>query len=49
MARAGCRYALEANSHENWLEQHRYLNIDDLREHKKEVLRGRADPTCRSL
>src|SRR5215472_14628926 len=22
-------------THENWLEQHRYLNMDDLREHKK--------------
>jgi hypothetical protein len=24
---------------ENWLEAHRYLNIDDLLEHKKEALR----------
>jgi hypothetical protein len=23
---------------ENWLEAHRYLNVDDLREHKKEEL-----------
>jgi putative transposase len=27
-----------AEIHENWLEQHRYLNMDDLREHKKEAL-----------
>jgi putative transposase len=24
--------------HENWLEAHRYLNMDDLREHNKEAL-----------
>ena len=30
------------SAHENWLEQHRYLNMDDLREHKKEVLRRAA-------
>ena len=29
-------------THENWLEQHRYLNMDDLREHKKEALRRAA-------
>jgi hypothetical protein len=28
--------------HENWLEAHRYLNMDDLREHKKEALRMAA-------
>jgi putative transposase len=28
--------------HENWLEAHRYLNMDDLREHEKEVLRMAA-------
>jgi putative transposase len=28
--------------HENWLEAHRYLNRDDLREHKKETLRMAA-------
>ncbi|TMJ65247.1 MAG: DUF2795 domain-containing protein [Alphaproteobacteria bacterium] len=27
---------------EDWLEQHRYLNMDDLREHKKEALRSAA-------
>ena len=25
--------ALAVETHENWLEQHRYLNMDDLREH----------------
>jgi hypothetical protein len=28
--------------HENWLEAPRYLNMDDLREHKKEALRMAA-------
>jgi hypothetical protein len=26
--------ALAVERHENWLDAHRYLNIDDLREHK---------------
>jgi putative transposase len=30
--------ALAVEMHENWLEAHRYLNMDDLREHKKEAL-----------
>ena len=30
---------LAVEIHENWLEQHRYLNMEDLREHKKEQLR----------
>jgi transposase-like protein len=34
--------ALTVETHENWLEQHRYLNMDDLREHKKEALRRAA-------
>ena len=34
--------ALAAETHENWLEQHRYLNMDDLREHKKAALRRAA-------
>jgi len=34
--------ALAAEIHENWLEQHRYLNMDDLREHQKEALRRAA-------
>src|SRR5271157_6003789 len=34
--------ALAVETHENWLEQHRYLNMDDLREHKKEALRCAA-------
>src|SRR6516165_9758961 len=29
--------ALAVETHETWLEQHRYLNMDDLREHKKRV------------
>jgi hypothetical protein len=33
---------LTVETHENWLEQYRYLNMDDLREHKKEALRGAA-------
>ena len=32
--------ALAVETHENWLEQHRYLNMDDLREHKKEAMGG---------
>ena len=35
-------WALAVETHENWLEQHRYLNMDDLREHKKEALRRAA-------
>jgi hypothetical protein len=34
--------ALAVEIHENWLEQHRYLNMYDLREHKKEALRQAA-------
>jgi transposase-like protein len=34
--------ALAVETHENWLEQHRYLNMEDLREHKKELLRQAA-------
>jgi putative transposase len=34
--------ALAVEMHENWLEAHRYLNMDDLREHKKEILRMAA-------
>jgi len=34
--------ALAVETHENWLELHRYLNMDDLREHKKEALRRAA-------
>ncbi len=35
---ASCRRLLRAlavETHENWLEAHRYINMDDLREHKK--------------
>jgi putative transposase len=34
--------ALAVEMHETWLEAHRYLNMDDLREHKKEALRMAA-------
>ena len=34
--------ALAVETHENWLEQHGYLNMDDLREYKKEALRRAA-------
>ena len=34
--------ALAVEMHENWLEAHRYLNMEDLREHKKEALRMAA-------
>src|SRR5205807_9943725 len=40
--------ALAVETHENWLEQHRYLNMDDLREHQKESLGGAASPATRS-
>ena len=34
--------ALAVEMHENWLEAHRSLNMDDVREHKKEALRMAA-------
>ena len=34
--------ALAVETHENWLEAHRYLNMNDLREHKKTHLRRAA-------
>jgi putative transposase len=34
--------ALAVETHENWLEANRYLNMDDLREHKKLALRKAA-------
>lgn len=34
--------ALAVEMHENWLEATRYLNMDHLREHKKEALRALA-------
>ncbi|MDI9621721.1 MAG: transposase, partial [Acidobacteriota bacterium] len=37
--------ALAVEMHENWIEAIRYINMDDRREHKKEVLR-RLDPTA---
>jgi len=37
--------ALAVEMHENWIEDTRFLNMNGLREHKKEVLR-RLDPTA---
>ena len=34
--------ALAVDTHENWLEQHRYRTMDDLREYKTEALRRAA-------
>ena len=34
--------ALAAETHENWMEASRYINMDDLREHKKPALRQRS-------
>ena len=34
--------SLAVETHENWLEAHRYLNMDDLKEHKKSTLREAA-------
>ena len=34
--------ALAVETHENWLEAHRYVNMNDLREHKKTDLRKAA-------
>ena len=34
--------ALAVETHENWLEASRYLNMDDLKEHKKLQLREAA-------
>jgi hypothetical protein len=36
--------ALAVETHENWLEQHRYLNMDDLREHKNAACGLTPDP-----
>jgi putative transposase len=38
--------ALAVETHENWLKAHRYLNMDDLEEHKKDQLREAAYPPC---
>jgi Transposase, Mutator family len=40
--------ALAVELHQNWLEQHRYLNMEDLREHKKEQLRLAGSPPISS-
>ncbi|MBN8904466.1 MAG: transposase, partial [Rhodospirillales bacterium] len=34
--------SLAVETHENWLEATRYLNMDHLKEHKKQVLREAA-------
>jgi len=34
--------ALAVETQENWLEAHRHLNMDDLKEHKKSTLREAA-------
>ena len=34
--------AMAVETHENWLEQHRYLNMEELREHKKLMMRQAA-------
>jgi putative transposase len=34
--------ALAVETHENWLEAIRYLNMEHLKEHKKEALRAAA-------
>ena len=34
--------ALAVETHENWLEQLRYLNMEELREHKKLIMRQAA-------
>jgi putative transposase len=41
----GCRRlvrALAVEPHENWMESNRYLNMDDLKEHKKLALKQTA-------
>jgi putative transposase len=40
-----CRGVIRApavETHENWLEAHRYINMNDLKEHKKTQLRQAA-------
>jgi transposase-like protein len=34
--------ALAVEIHEDWVEQHRYLNMELLKEHRKETLRATA-------
>ena len=40
--RSGSHRGLAVEIHEDWIEATRYLNMDFLREHKKEQLRARA-------
>ena len=37
--------ALAVETHENWMEANRYINMDDLREHKKLAFDKPHDPT----
>jgi len=37
------RFALAVETHENWIEAMQYLNIEPLREQKKEALRKLGD------
>lgn len=39
--------ALAVETNENWMEANRYINMDDLREHKKLELRKAARPASR--
>ena len=39
--------ALAVETHENWLEQHRCLNMDDLREHKTKQKQCAVPPDLR--
>jgi putative transposase len=41
--------ALAVETHENWLEQHRYLNMEELREHKNLTMRQAALTPPRAL
>jgi putative transposase len=34
--------ALAVETHENWLEANRYINMEDLKEHKKIMLKAAA-------
>jgi transposase-like protein len=40
--------ALIVERHEAWLEDHRYLNMDLLKEHKNEMLSPASSPRCQS-
>jgi hypothetical protein len=47
---ASLAWSLAVEMHEHWLEAHRYLDMDDLREHKKEPpAHGRVSPINRPV